>query len=123
MGLISPGAENLLDFLELRQVLSTYVGDLRDPLWWPQERPVPRLVVRGPRDSSPIQPPPIPHPCFICFKHALSEVIFLHLFLVGYLFIAGAFRLSCSLLCPQCLQKSSTWQALSKYSLDEKAMK
>ena len=32
MGLISPGAENLLDFLELRQVLSTYDGDLRDPL-------------------------------------------------------------------------------------------
>ena len=40
MGLISPGVENLLDFLELRQVLSTYDGDLRDPLWWPQERPV-----------------------------------------------------------------------------------
>ena len=30
MGLISPGGENLLDFLELRQVLSTYDGDLRD---------------------------------------------------------------------------------------------
>ena len=41
MGLISPGGENLLDFLELRQVLSTYDGDLTDPLWWPQERPVP----------------------------------------------------------------------------------
>ena len=41
MGLISPGAENLLDFLELRQVLSTYDGDLRDPLWWPKEMPVP----------------------------------------------------------------------------------
>ena len=36
MGLISPGGENLLDFLELRHVLSTYDGDLRDPLWWPQ---------------------------------------------------------------------------------------
>ena len=48
MGLISPGGENLLDFLELRQVLSTYVGDLRDPLWWTQERPVPMRVVRGP---------------------------------------------------------------------------
>ena len=36
MGLISPGGENLLDFLELWQVLSTYDGDLRDPLWWPQ---------------------------------------------------------------------------------------
>ena len=33
MGLISPGRENLLYFLELRKVLSTYVGDLRDPLW------------------------------------------------------------------------------------------
>ena len=40
MGLISPGGENLLDFLELWQVLSTYDGDLRDPLWCPQERPV-----------------------------------------------------------------------------------
>ena len=48
MGLISPGGENLLDFLELRQVLSTYDGDLRDPLWWPQERPVPNRVARGP---------------------------------------------------------------------------
>ena len=48
MGLISPGGENLLDFLELRQVLSTYDGDLSDPLWWPQERPVPMRVARGP---------------------------------------------------------------------------
>ena len=32
MGLIWPGGENLLDFLELRQVLSTYDGDLRYPL-------------------------------------------------------------------------------------------
>ena len=48
MGLISPGLENLLDFLELRQVLSTYDGDLRDPLCWPQERPVPMRVARGP---------------------------------------------------------------------------
>ena len=48
MGLISPGLENLLNFLELRQVLSTYDGDLRDPLWWPQERPVPMRVARGP---------------------------------------------------------------------------
>ena len=37
MGLISPGRENLLDFLELSQVLSTYDGDVRDPLWCPQE--------------------------------------------------------------------------------------
>ena len=48
MGLISNGGENLLDFLELRQVLSTYDGDLRDPLWWPHERPVPLRVARGP---------------------------------------------------------------------------
>ena len=48
MGLISPGGENLLDFVELRQVLSTYDGDLRDTLWWPQERPVPMRVARGP---------------------------------------------------------------------------
>ena len=35
-------------FLKLRQVLSTYEGDLRDPLWCPQERPVPMRVARGP---------------------------------------------------------------------------
>ena len=48
MGLISPGGENLLDFLELWHVLSSYDGDIRDPLWWPQERPVPMRVARGP---------------------------------------------------------------------------
>ena len=47
-GLISPAWENLLDFTELRQVLSTYDGDLRDTLWWPQERTVPMTVARGP---------------------------------------------------------------------------
>ena len=47
MGLISPGGENLLDFLELWLVLSIYDGDIRDPLWWPQERPVPMRVARG----------------------------------------------------------------------------
>ena len=47
MGLISPGGENLLDFLELRQVLSTSDLDLRDPLWLPEERPVPMRVARG----------------------------------------------------------------------------
>ena len=48
MGLISPGGQNLQDFLELWQVLSTYDGDLRDLLWWPQERPVPMRVARWP---------------------------------------------------------------------------
>ena len=48
MGFISPGGENLLDFLKLRQVLSTYDGDLRDPLWWPQERPGSLRVAPGP---------------------------------------------------------------------------
>ena len=48
MGLISPGGENLLDFHELQQVLSTYDGDHWDPYWWPQERPVPMRVARGP---------------------------------------------------------------------------
>ena len=47
MGLISPGGQNLQAFLEVWQVLSTYDGDLRDLLWWPQERPVPILVARG----------------------------------------------------------------------------
>ena len=47
MGLILPGGDNLLNFLELWQVLLTYDGDLRDPLWWPQERPVPMRVARG----------------------------------------------------------------------------
>ena len=48
MGLISPGGENFLDFLELRQVFLTYDGDLRDLLWWPQERPIPMRVAQGP---------------------------------------------------------------------------
>ena len=48
MGHISPGGENLLDFLELRQVLSTYDGNLRDRLWWPLERPVAMRVAREP---------------------------------------------------------------------------
>ena len=46
MGLTSPGGENL-DFLELRQLLSTYDGDLRDPFWWPLERPVPCELLGG----------------------------------------------------------------------------
>ena len=63
MGLISPGGENLLDFLELRQVLSTYDGDLRDPLWWPQERPVSMRVARGPLG---IPLPSMPAPKTLC---------------------------------------------------------
>ena len=47
MGLISPGEENLLDFLELQQMLSTYDGDIRDPLLWPHEREVPMRVAHG----------------------------------------------------------------------------
>ena len=63
MGLISPAGENLLDFLELRQVLSTYDGDLRDPLWWAQERPVPMEVARGPLR---IPPPSMWGPKILC---------------------------------------------------------
>ena len=63
MGLISPGGENLLDFLELRQVLSSYEGDLRDPLWWPQERPVTMRVARGPLG---IPLPSMPGPKTLC---------------------------------------------------------
>ena len=48
MGLISPGVDNHLEFLELRQVFSTDDGDLRDPLWWLQESPVPMGVARRP---------------------------------------------------------------------------
>ena len=63
MGLIWPGGENLLDFLELRQVLSTYVGDFRDQIWWPQERPVPLRVAQGPL-GFPL--PSIPGPKTLC---------------------------------------------------------
>ena len=63
IGLISPGGENLLDFLKLGQVLSTYDGDLRDPLWWPQERPVPMRVARGPLG---IPLPSMPVPKTLC---------------------------------------------------------
>ena len=47
MGLISPGGENLLNFLELRQVLSTYDGDFRGPLWWPQKGQSPCELLGG----------------------------------------------------------------------------
>ena len=63
MGLISPGGENLLDFLEWRQVLSAYDGDLKEPLWWPQERPVPMRVARGPLG---IPLPSMPGPKILC---------------------------------------------------------
>ena len=59
----SPGGQNLQDFLELRQVLSTYEGDLRDLLWWPQERPVPMRVARGPLG---IPLPTMPVPNIVC---------------------------------------------------------
>ena len=32
IGFILPGGENILDFLQLRQVLSSFDRDLRDPL-------------------------------------------------------------------------------------------
>ena len=48
MGIISPGGESLLDFLEWRQVLSTYDGNLRVPIWWPRESPVPMRVAQEP---------------------------------------------------------------------------
>ena len=63
MGLFSPGGENLLDFLECRLVLSTYVGVLRDPLWWPQKRPVHMRVARGPLG---IPLPSMPGPKILC---------------------------------------------------------
>ena len=63
MGLISPGGENLLDFLEFLQVLSTYDGVLRDLLWWPQERPAPMRVARGPFG---IPLPSMPWPKILC---------------------------------------------------------
>ena len=63
MGLISPGGENLLDFLQLRQVLTTYDRDLRDLLWWPQERPVPMGIARLPLG---IPLPSMPGPKTLC---------------------------------------------------------
>ena len=63
MGLIWPGGDYLLNFLELRQAISTYDGDLRDPLWWPQERPVPMRVARGPLG---IPLPSMPGPKILC---------------------------------------------------------
>ena len=61
--LTSPGGENLLDFLQLQQVLSTYDGDIGDPLWWPQERPVPMRDALGPL-GIPLQSMPGPKTLF-----------------------------------------------------------
>ena len=47
MGLISLGGENLLHFLEIGQLLSTYDGNLNDPLCGPQKRPVRMRVAQG----------------------------------------------------------------------------
>ena len=47
-GLISPGGENLLDFLCCSWSLSSYDRDLRDPFRWLQERPVSVRIERGP---------------------------------------------------------------------------
>ena len=63
MGPISPGGDYLLDFLEIGQLLSTYDGDLKDPLWGPQKRPLsslnlearPSLVVQWLRLRLPVQ--------------------------------------------------------------------
>ena len=57
------GGENLLNFLKLRQVLSTYEGDLRDPRWRPHERPVPMGVAQGPLG---IPLPSMPGPKILC---------------------------------------------------------
>ena len=62
-GFFSSGGKNLLDVLEFRQVLSTYDGDLRDPLWWPQEIPVQMRVARGPLR---IPLPSMPGPQTLC---------------------------------------------------------
>ena len=63
IGLISPGGDNLQDFFELRQVLSTYNGDLRDRFRWPQERPDPMRVACGPLG---IPLPSMPGPKTLC---------------------------------------------------------
>ena len=50
-------------FLELGQVLSTYDGDFKVPLWWPQERTDPMRVSRGPLG---IPLPSMPGPKTLC---------------------------------------------------------
>ena len=63
MGFISVGGENHLNFLELRLVLTNYVGDLRDTLWFPQEWLVPLRAARGPLG---IPFPSMPAPKILC---------------------------------------------------------
>ena len=63
MGLISSGGDNLLELLELKQVLSSYDGNLRDPRWWPQERPVPMRIALWPLV---IPLPSMPGPKTLC---------------------------------------------------------
>ena len=63
MGHISPGGENLLDFLELQQVLSTYDGDLRDLLWWLRKGQSPSELLGG---LSGIPLPSMPGPKTLC---------------------------------------------------------
>ena len=80
MGHISPGGDNLLDFLELQQELSTYDLDLRDPLCWPHERSVPMQVARGTlhrkreRNSSVVPPFPEFHRCLSPFQGNLFSL-------------------------------------------------
>ena len=73
MSLIAPGGENLLDFLQLRQVLTTYDRDLRDLLWLPQERPVPMGIARGPLG---IPLPSMPGPKTLCGDGAGTSGLF-----------------------------------------------
>ena len=54
MGLISPGGENLLDFLELRQVLSTYDGASVTPLVASGKASPHASCSGASRDSSPV---------------------------------------------------------------------
>ena len=63
MGLIYPEGEKVLDFLELRHVISSYDGDKRDPLCCPQDWSVPIRVAHGPLG---IPIPSMPEPKTLC---------------------------------------------------------
>ena len=54
MGLISPGGENLLDFLELQQVLSTYEGESGIRSGGLRKGQSPWELLGSSRDSSPV---------------------------------------------------------------------